>query len=80
MNEEVILMRKVLIALGLGTVMLFASYAVAADQTRERTRMRTTYQTGTQDQTRTQDQQKTQKKNQTQTRERARDSLRKTTK
>jgi len=80
MNEEVILMRNVLVALGLGAVMLFASYAAAADHTKERARMRTTYQTGTRDQNRTQDQQKSQKGNQTQNRERARDSLRKTTK
>ena len=73
-------MRKVLVALGLGTVILFTGYAVAAEQTRERTRTRSTYQTGTQDQTRTRDQEKVQDRKQTQTRERARDSLRKTTK
>ena len=73
-------MRNVLVALGLGAVMLFASYAAAADHTKERARMRTTYQKGTQDQNRTRDQEKVQDRKQTQTRERARDSLRKTTK
>ena len=73
-------MRKVLIALGLGTGLLFASYVFAADQTRDRTKIRTTYQAGARDQTRTRDQQRGQTKDQTQTRERARDSLRKTTK
>ena len=73
-------MRKVLVALGLGTVILFTGYAVAAEQTRERTRTRSTYQTGTQDQTRTRDQQRSQTKDQTQTRERAKDASRKTTK
>jgi len=73
-------MRNVLVALGLGAVMLFASYAAAADHTKERARMRTTYQTGTQDQNRTQDQQKIQKGNQTQSRGRVWDGSGKTKK
>ena len=80
MNEEVILMRNVLVALGLGAVMLFATYAAAADHTKERARMRTTYQKGTQDQNRIPDQQKIQKKNQTQSRGRAWDGSDKTKK
>jgi hypothetical protein len=80
MNEEVILMRNVLIALGLGTIMFLASDAAAADQTKERARMRTTYQTGTRGQNRTQDQQKIQKRNQTQSRGRAWDGSGKTKK
>jgi hypothetical protein len=80
MNEGVILMRDVLVALGLGAVMLFASYAAAADHTKERARMRTTYQTGTRDQNRTQDQQKIQKGNQTQSRGRVWDGSGKTKK
>jgi hypothetical protein len=80
MNEEVILMRKVFIALGLGAVMLFAGYAAAADHTKERAGMRTTYQKGTQDRNRTQDQQKTRKGNQTQTRARVWDGSGKTKK
>ena len=75
-------MKKMMIALGLTAVMLFASGVFAADQTRTRSKdqIRTTYQTGTQDQTRTRDQQKSQSMDQTRTRDRARDGSGKTTK
>jgi choline-glycine betaine transporter len=75
-------MRKVIIALGLGAVMLFASYVFAADQNRDRTKYqtKTTYQTRIHDQTRTRDQQNSQTKDKTQTRERAKDGSCKTTK
>ena len=75
-------MRKIMIALGLTAVMLFAGGAFAADQTRDRSKdqKKTTYQTGTQDQTRTNDQQKSQTKDQTQTRDRVKDGSGKTTK
>ena len=75
-------MRKMVIALGLVAVMLFAGASFAADQTRDRSKdqTRTTYQTGTQDQTRARDQQKSQSKDQTQTRDRVKDGSGKTTK
>lgn len=75
-------MRKMMIALGLTTVILFAGSAFAADQTRNRSKdqTRTTYQTGTQDRTRTRDQQKSQDKDQTRIRDRVKDGSCKTTK
>ena len=75
-------MRNVIIALGLAVVMLFASSALAADQTRTRSKdqIRSTYQTGTKDQTRTRDQQKSQTRGTTQTRDRVKDGSCKTTK
>ena len=75
-------MRRMMIALGLTAVMLFAGSAFAADQIRNRSKdqTRTTYQTGTQDRTRIRDQQKSQTKDQTQTRDRVKDGSHKTTK
>jgi len=75
-------MRKMIIALGLALMVLFAGSALAADQTRTRSKdqIRSTYQTGTKDQTRTRDQQKSQTKDTTQTRDRVRDGSYKTTK
>jgi len=75
-------MRNVIIALGLALMVLFAGSALAADQTRTRSKdqIRSTYQTGTKDQTRTRDQQKSQTKDTTQTRDRVRDGSYKTTK
>ncbi len=67
-----------MIALGLVAVMLFASGAFAADQTRDQTK--TSDQTRTQDQTRTKDQQKSQGKDQTKTQDRLKDGSGKTTK
>ena len=69
-------MKKMVIALGLMAVMLFAGTSFAADQTRTRSRD----QTKIQDQTRTQDPQKSQTKDQTQTRDRVKDGSGKTTK
>ena len=69
-------MRKMVIALGLVAVMLFAGASFAADQTRNRSKD----QTKAQDQIRTQDPQKNQTKDQTQTRDRAKDGSCKTTK
>jgi len=75
-------MRKMIIALGLALMVLFAGSALAADQTRTRSKdqIRSTYQTGTKDQTRTRDRQKSQTKDTTQTRDRVRDGSYKTTK
>jgi len=75
-------MRNVIIALGLALMVLFAGSALAADQTRTRSKdqIRSTYQTGTKDQTRTRDRQKSQTKDTTQTRDRVRDGSYKTTK
>ena len=69
-------MRKMVIALGLVAVMLFAGASFAADQTRTRSKD----QTKAQDQIRTQDPQKSQTKDQTQTRDRVKDGSCKTTK
>jgi hypothetical protein len=56
-------MRNVIIALGVALMVLFAGSALAADQTRTRSKdqIRSTYQKGTKDQTRTRDQQKSQR-------------------
>ncbi len=75
-------MRKMIIVLGLASVVLFAGSAPAADQirTRSRDQIRSTYQTGTKDQTRTRDQQKNQTNETTRTRDRVKDGSRETTK
>ena len=75
-------MRNVIIALGVALMVVFAGSALAADQTRTRSKdqIRSTYHTGTKDQTRTRDQQKSQTKDQTQTRDRVKDGSSKTTK
>jgi len=79
-RKEVIQVRKMTISLGLVAIMLFAGVALAADQTRTRSkdRTRTIYTTGTQDRTQTRDQQKSQDKARTQTR--AKDGAGKTAK
>ena len=75
-------MKKMIIALGLTAIMLFAGSTFAADQTRTRSRdqARSTLQSGVRDQTRTRDQLKSQTKDQTRTRDRARDGSGKTAK
>ena len=75
-------MKNVIIALGLASMVLFAGSALAADQTKTRSKdqIRSTYQTGAKDQTRTRDQQQSQTKAPTQTRDHVRDGSCKTTK
>ena len=75
-------MRKMMIALGLVAVMLFAGGTFAADQTRDRSKdqTKTTDQKGARDQTRIKEPQKSQGKDQARTRDRVKDGSGITTK
>ena len=75
-------MRNVIIALGVALMVVFAGSALAADQTKARSKdqIRSTYQTGTKDQTLMRDQQKSHTKDATQARDRVKDGSGRTTK